>query len=160
MIGQLENWSNGYFDSSVEEPPKSGIAAQPRLAKLKPNMVEIEDDIKKVRVVDQNGNDLQVENLDEKFFEAAFLYLRGSTYYLTYSTGYSHLLVYATSETIEGPYTYQGKIMSPPEGWTTHHSLVDYKDKTYLFVSFYSAGRYGQMAGNRKRLYTAISRFL
>jgi hypothetical protein len=32
-----------------------------------------------------------------------------------------------------GPYTYRGRILEPVQGWTTHHSIVEYKGKWYLF---------------------------
>ena len=32
-----------------------------------------------------------------------------------------------------GPFTYQGVILEPVVGWTTHHSIVEYKGKWYLF---------------------------
>ena len=32
-----------------------------------------------------------------------------------------------------GPFTYQGVILTPVVGWTTHHAIVEYKGKWYLF---------------------------
>ncbi|MBQ5433258.1 MAG: hypothetical protein IIU30_07390, partial [Treponema sp.] len=32
-----------------------------------------------------------------------------------------------------GPYTYGGKILTPVLGWTTHHSIMKYNGKWYLF---------------------------
>ncbi|MNJ73912.1 Xylosidase/arabinosidase [compost metagenome] len=32
-----------------------------------------------------------------------------------------------------GPYVYKGTILTPVLGWTTHHSIVQFKDKWYLF---------------------------
>ncbi|MBQ2501035.1 MAG: alpha-N-arabinofuranosidase, partial [Bacteroidales bacterium] len=29
--------------------------------------------------------------------------------------------------------TYKGKILTPVYGWTTHHSIVEYNGKWYLF---------------------------
>jgi hypothetical protein len=55
------------------------------------------------------------------------------TYYLSYSTGSTHYLVYATAKNPEGPFTYRGKILEPVIGWTTHHSIVQFRDKWYLF---------------------------
>ena len=57
----------------------------------------------------------------------------GGKYYLSYSTGTTHYLVYAVSDRPEGPYTYRGRIMEPVLGWTTHHSIVEYHGKWYLF---------------------------
>ena len=32
-----------------------------------------------------------------------------------------------------GPFTFQGTILEPVEGWTTHHSIVEYHGEWYLF---------------------------
>lgn len=54
-------------------------------------------------------------------------------YYFSYSTGDSHLLCYAIGDNPYGPFTYQGVIMTPVVGWTTHHAIAEYKGKWYLF---------------------------
>jgi hypothetical protein len=54
-------------------------------------------------------------------------------YYFSYSTGDTHFMAYATGDSPLGPFTYQGKILDPVEGWTTHHSIVEFKEKWYLF---------------------------
>ena len=54
-------------------------------------------------------------------------------YYLSYSTGTTHYLVYAEGDKPDGPFTYKGRIMEPVLGWTTHHSIVEYQGKWYLF---------------------------
>lgn len=37
------------------------------------------------------------------------------------------------SDNLLGPYTYQGTILDPVKGWTTHHSIVEFEGKWYLF---------------------------
>ncbi len=32
-----------------------------------------------------------------------------------------------------GPFVYQGEILTPVVGWTTHHSIIEYDGKWYLF---------------------------
>ena len=54
-------------------------------------------------------------------------------YYFSYSTGDTHLLCYAVGDNPYGPFTYQGVILTPVVGWTTHHSIAEYKGKWYLF---------------------------
>ena len=54
-------------------------------------------------------------------------------YYLSYSTGDTHFLCYAIGDNPYGPFTYQGVILTPVVGWTTHHAIVEYKGKWYLF---------------------------
>ena len=53
------------------------------------------------------------------------MFKKGDTYYFTYSTGTTHLLCYATSKSVYGPFTYGGVILTPVLGWTTHHSILD-----------------------------------
>ena len=54
-------------------------------------------------------------------------------YYFSYSTGNTHLLCYAIGDNPYGPFTYQGVILTPVVGWTTHHSICEYKGKWHLF---------------------------
>jgi hypothetical protein len=56
-----------------------------------------------------------------------------SKYYFSYSTGDTHYLVYAIGDSPWGPFTYAGRILEPVEGWTTHHSIVEFQGKWYLF---------------------------
>ena len=39
----------------------------------------------------------------------------------------------AVSDKPYGPFTYQGVILTPVVGWTTHHAIVEFKGKWYLF---------------------------
>lgn len=41
--------------------------------------------------------------------------------------------MYATGDSPYGTYTYQGVIMNPVEGWTTHHSIVEVDGKWHIF---------------------------
>ena len=41
--------------------------------------------------------------------------------------------MYAEGDRPDGPFTYKGRIMEPVLGWTTHHSIVEYNGKWYLF---------------------------
>ena len=54
-------------------------------------------------------------------------------YYLSYSTGNTHFLCYAVGDDPYGPFVYQGRILEPVVGWTTHHSIVEFGGKWYLY---------------------------
>ena len=41
--------------------------------------------------------------------------------------------VMLVSDNPYGPFIYQGVIMTPVVGWTTHHCITAFKDKWYLF---------------------------
>ena len=85
-----------------------------------------------VKVVDENGKPLAADD-PHRFFEASWMHKYNGKYYFSYSTGDSHLLCYAIGDNPYGPFTYQGVILTPVVGWTTHHSIVEYKGKWYLF---------------------------
>jgi len=73
------------------------------------------------------------QDRERRFFEACWMHEYRGTYYLSYSTGDTHLLVYATGDNPCGPFTYRGVILTPVVGWTTHHSILEYKGKWWMF---------------------------
>ncbi|MBN2718912.1 MAG: family 43 glycosylhydrolase [Deltaproteobacteria bacterium] len=126
--GQLECYSNtGTYVASNCSNNGSGPVGQqnPWIAKFKDNMVEF----------DGKPQQLQV-NGGEKFFEGPWLHKYNGTYYLSFSTGPSRNIIYATSDSPMGPYTHQGTVLpngSGNLGWTTHHSIVEFQGQWYLF---------------------------
>jgi hypothetical protein len=42
-------------------------------------------------------------------------------------------LKYACGDNPYGPFTYQGVILTPVVGWTTHHAIVEFEGRWYLF---------------------------
>jgi len=87
-------------------------------AKLKDNMTEIDGEIHRIDV--------------PNFTEAPWMHKYNGKYYFSYSTGDSHYLCYAIGDNPYGPFTYQGVILDPVVGWTTHHSIVEFKGQWYL----------------------------
>jgi hypothetical protein len=80
------------------------------------------------------GKQLEAGDHDRRFFEAPWIHKFGGKYYLSYSTGDTHFLCYAEADNPYGPFTYRGRIMEPPlSGWTTHHSILEFEGKWYLF---------------------------
>ena len=71
------------------------------------------------------------------FFEAVWVHKRNGIYYMSYSDGpfrgHEPRIVYATSRSPLGPYTYQGVILDPVNSGTNHASIVNYKGQDYLF---------------------------
>ena len=86
-----------------------------------------------VAIVDAGGKPLTYGDNTRRFFEAAWMHRYNGTYYLSYSTGDTHFIVYATANTPYGPFTYRGRILEPVLGWTTHHSIVEHDGRWYLF---------------------------
>jgi len=65
--------------------------------------------------------------------EGPWLHKYRQTYYLSYSTGDTHLLAYAIGDNPYGPFDYKGTFLLPPQGWTSHHSIVEFQGRWYLF---------------------------
>lgn len=130
--GQLENWQSGDFDPDAEAPTK-GPALCPRVAKLRADMLGFEAPSRAAQILDPRGQPLLASDTERRFFEGPWMHKYGGRYYLSYSTGDTHLLVYATSDSPLGPFTYGGTLMTPPVGWTTHHSIIEFRGKWYLF---------------------------
>jgi hypothetical protein len=89
--------------------------------------------VREVRILDEHGAPLLQQDRARRFFEAVWLHKYRGRYYLSYSTGDTHLLVYATGDSPYGPFTYRGVVLTPVQGWTTHHSIVEFDGRWYLF---------------------------
>jgi len=72
-------------------------------------------------------------NEDARYFEGPWMHKYRGKYYFSYSTGTTHKIVYAISDSPYGPFIYQGTILEPVIGWTTHHSIVEQNGDWYLF---------------------------
>ena len=75
-------------------------------------------------MLNPDGSCIREQQTDRRFFEGSWIHKRNGVYYLSYSTGDTHLIVYATSLSPYGPFTYVGVLLQPVVGWTTHHSIV------------------------------------
>lgn len=131
--GQLEKYRTGTFDPNGTEPAKNEHAVWPKVAMMKDDMSEFAETPRDLVILDENGNELLAGDEDRRYFEDPWMHKHNGKYYFSYSTGTTHYIVYAVSDTPYGPFTYQGRILEPVLGWTTHHSIVEYHGKTYLF---------------------------
>ncbi len=131
--GQLQCWQSGKFDPVGREPVGAGPALMPRVARLSDDMRSFVGGVQEVSLLDEDGTPLKASDHDRRFFEAAWVHRRGDLYYFSYSTGDTHFLVYATGDNPLGPFTYRGRILEPVIGWTTHHSIVEFQGRWYLF---------------------------
>lgn len=140
--GQLQCWKNGVFNSDLNAPT-SGQALCPKVGILSADFTQIVGGAKDALITDDAGNALQASDEDRRYFEGPWMHKYKGTYYLSYSTGSTHYLVYATSQSPLGPFTYRGRILNPVVGWTTHHSIVEFEGRWYLFYhdSILSGGR-------------------
>ena len=118
---------------------KTQLFTVPDAPALSSFVVRLSDDVmqfaeapRPVVIVNQDGQPLRAGD-PHRFFEASWMHKYNGKYYFSYSTGDSHLLCYATGDSPYGPFTYQGVILDPVVGWTTHHSIVEYRGQWYLF---------------------------
>lgn len=131
--GQLQNYRNNKYSADYAEPGAHEAALGPKVAKLTDDMLEFAEAPREVLILDEQGQPLLAGDTDRRFFEASWLHKYQGKYYFSYSTGDTHFLCYATADNPYGPFTYQGRILEPVVGWTTHHSICEFDGKWYLF---------------------------
>ena len=138
--GQLEKWQTGSFVAGdpdmipgADGPQGDEPALGPLVGELNDDMVSLKSPLQHITILDENGEPLKAKDEDRRFFEDCWIHKYNGKYYLSYSTGTTHYIVYATSDSPVGPFTYAGRILEPVLGWTTHHSIVEIEGKWYLF---------------------------
>lgn len=137
--GQLQRWRNGTFNDGQPESPVAFLPGEnepalcAKVAKLSGDLLEFAEELKDVLIIDENGIPLLQGDTDRRFFEASWMHKYNGKYYFSYSTGDTHYLCYATGDNPYGPFTYQGRILEPVVGWTSHHSICEFEGKWYLF---------------------------
>ena len=152
--GQLDKYKDNKYSPQNNEPNGNQEARMPKIALMKDNLLELAEDPKDLVLLDEYGKPLTGGDGKRRFFEAPWLFKKDNTYYFTYSTGGSHLLVYATSKDVYGPYTYRGVILTPVSGWTTHHSILEFNGKWYMF--YHDAERSGGISTRRNIKFTSL----
>ena len=140
--GQLQRYRNNKALECAVIPNDNEPAIPSKVAKLSDDMLEFGEEPKDLLILDENGNPL-LHGDKHRFFEASWMHKYNGKYYFSYSTGDTHLICYATGDNPYGPFTFQGEILTPVVGWTTHHSIVEFEGKWYLFFhdSVPSGGR-------------------
>ncbi|MFI6761275.1 family 43 glycosylhydrolase [Micromonospora sp. NPDC050417] len=78
------------------------------------------------------------------FFEAAWAFKRGGTYYLAYAgnnagptspctpANYHACIAYATASSPEGPWTYRGTVLRPVSSTTSHPGILEFNGEWYF----------------------------
>ncbi|WP_302956679.1 glycoside hydrolase family 43 protein [Prevotella sp.] len=130
--GQLQRYKDNKAIGKEYLPEGDEPALPSRVVKMTDDVLQFAEEPKPVVVVDDNGEPLKASD-PHRFFEASWMHKCNGKYYFSYSTGDTHLLCYAVGDNPYGPFTYKGVVLEPVVGWTTHHSIVQYKGKWYLF---------------------------
>lgn len=131
--GQLQRYKNNKALECAEFPADNEPAIPSRIAKLADNMLEFAEEPRPVVILDESGKPLTAGDNNRRFFEASWVHKYNGKYYFSYSTGDTHQLCYAIGDNPYGPFTYQGVILTPVVGWTTHHAICEFQGKWYLF---------------------------
>ncbi len=105
---------------------------QAKIAKLKPNMTEIDT----TTIVDS-----LVTQKEHFFHEGGYMVKRNGIYYFVYAhmgrKGMPTCIGYATSKSPLGPFKYGGVIVDndgcDPANWNNHGSIVEFKGQWYVF---------------------------
>lgn len=131
--GQLQRYKDNKALESAYLPENDELALPSRVVKLSDDMLGFAEEPRPVIIIDENGQPLKASQNDIRFFEASWMHFYNGKYYFSYSTGDTHNICYAIGDNPYGPFTYKGVILPPVVGWTTHHSIVEFKGKWYLF---------------------------
>jgi beta-xylosidase len=131
--GQLQQYRDNVHDPAGREPDYDAPALGPKVARLADDMKQFAEAPREVVILDEAGRPLRAGDHARRYFEGPWLHRYGGRYYLSYSTGNTHLLCYAVGDNPYGPFTFQGTILRPVVGWTTHHSIVEFDGRWWLY---------------------------
>ncbi|HVU58662.1 MAG TPA: glycoside hydrolase family 43 protein [Puia sp.] len=131
--GQLQSYRNNTYSTQNQEPPADAPALGPRVALLTDDMLQFAGPVQDIVITDAQGRPLLAGDNDRRFFEASWMHKYKGRYYFSYSTGDTHFICYAIGDSPYGPFTYAGRILNPVVGWTSHHSIVEFNGKPWLF---------------------------
>jgi len=131
--GQLQRYRNNKALECGTEPADNEPALCAKVVKMSEDMLQFAEEPKDLVILDEKGKPLTAGDHDRRFFEASWMHVYNGKYYFSYSTGNTHLLCYATGDNPYGPFTFQGVVLTPVVGWTTHHSICEFKGNWYLF---------------------------
>jgi hypothetical protein len=131
--GQLQRYRNNKALESAEFPADNEPAIPSRVVKLSKDMLQFAEEPRPVIILGKDGKPLTHGDSQHRYFEASWMHKYKGKYYYSYSTGDTHQLCYAIGDNPYGPFIYQGVLLTPVVGWTTHHAIVEFKGKWYLF---------------------------
>lgn len=129
--GQLQRYRNNRALESAILPEGDEPSLPARVVRMSDDITQFAEEPRPVEIVDEKGEILRAGD-PHRFFEASWLHKHNGIYYFSYSTGDSHLLCYATSDSPYGPFRFRGELLQPVVGWTTHHSIVEWRGRTFL----------------------------
>jgi arabinoxylan arabinofuranohydrolase len=101
------------------------------VAKLKPNMIELAEEARKIEYA-------PVEVMDNdtlKFLEGAYMHKKDGIYYFSYTNwkNRTHQGFYAVGDNPYGPFEWKGSMAPRPQGAQDHHSVIEFKGQWFYF---------------------------
>ena len=99
--------------------PADAPAVPSMVVRMSDDVLQFAEAPHAVVILDETGEPMKAGN-PHRFFEASWMHKYNGKYYFSYSTGDSHMLCYAIGDTPYGPFKFQGVILDPVVGWTTH----------------------------------------
>ncbi|MBB3206176.1 hypothetical protein FHS27_001984 [Rhodopirellula rubra] len=133
MGGQLQRYRDNKSTERGVLPADTEPAICSKVVRLSEDMLEFAEEPRDAVILDASGIPLEAGDEHRRFFEAAWVHQFNGKYYFSYSTGGTHKICYATGDSPYGPFTYQGVILTPVVGWTTHHSICEFNGDWLLF---------------------------
>ena len=130
--GQLQWYEDNVMQDHHHLPKGTELPIPSRVARMTDDLLQFAEAPRPVLIVDDQGEVLPAES-PYRFFEASWMHKYNGKYYFSYSTGDTHLLCYAVGDNPYGPFTFGGVLLQPVVGWTTHHSICQYRGRWYLF---------------------------
>lgn len=131
--GQLQKYRDNTYAGEHEEPAPDEPALGPRVARLSADMTQFAEPPREVVILDEDGRPLRAGDHDRRYFEGPWMHRYRGRYYLSYSTGNTHCICYAVGDNPYGPFTWQGVVLTPVLGWTSHHSIVEFGGRWWLY---------------------------
>ncbi len=131
--GQLQKYRSNRYASGHAEPSPDAPALGPRVARVADDMLHLAEPVREIAILDANGEPLRAGDHARRYFEAPWMHRHAGRYYLSYSTGDTHCIAYATGDSPYGPFVHRGCILSPVVGWTTHHAICELNGASWLF---------------------------
>lgn len=131
--GQLQQYRDNRHSPLHAEPAGDAPALGPRIARLREDMLQFAEAPRELQILDADGRALRADDHARRYFEGPWMHRHGGRYYLSYSTGNTHTLCYAIGDSPYGPFEWQGVLMTPVLGWTTHHSIVEFDGRWWLY---------------------------
>lgn len=131
--GQLQKYRDNVYSEANVEPADHEPALGPRVARLSADMLQFAEAPREVVILDERGEPLRAGDHARRYFEGPWMHRHAGRYYLSWSTGNTHFICYATGDNPYGPFTYQGRVLTPVLGWTTHHSIVEFGGRWWLY---------------------------